>query len=439
MLMSLTTRLRPIWPDNSWGTTSVVAIPIPFLSKSCNALTGQTPFARKFSGVKSENSLLYASECGGSNQNGNRRSTKDRRYPNRNPSYAASQRACSARSVQFSPRRGRQTLSRLQERTQVRLVDQGRTGIHETGNGRINVLRPVRSQRRRLVMIKSVQHLHADVAHGVRLLRDRGRDLPLLYPVERLRIGVHRHNHLAGHAITIEQSGDLFARLRLQADKGVNFVFLLADNFRGGIKSNSRIALYIDHARDLDVRRTVERVFVAALAILQIGLRGHSENNHVAFALEFLRQAWPSREACLVAVGADKKEPLAGRCIRVHCDYRDARSHRLVDAVLEQSGIGDAQQYARGFLLHRLIQSVALRLGVVGLRADEIKLDLHPLRSLGKPGARSPPIRHLQVGRHENEIFVGVVRRATTEKSRQQSGNTSTVEELMREEHQILL
>src|SRR5208282_5028746 len=73
MLISLTTRLRPIWPDNSWGTTSVVAIPIPFLSKSCNALTGQTPCARKFSGLKSENSLLYASEGSGSNQNGNRR------------------------------------------------------------------------------------------------------------------------------------------------------------------------------------------------------------------------------------------------------------------------------------------------------------------------------------------------------------------------------
>src|SRR5208282_4514667 len=73
MLMSLTTRLCPTWPDNSWGTTSVVAIPIPFLSKSCTTLTGQTPFARKFSGVKSENSLLYASEGSGSNQNGNRK------------------------------------------------------------------------------------------------------------------------------------------------------------------------------------------------------------------------------------------------------------------------------------------------------------------------------------------------------------------------------
>src|SRR5215471_8409478 len=28
--MSLTTRLCPSWPDDSWGTTSVVAIPIPF-------------------------------------------------------------------------------------------------------------------------------------------------------------------------------------------------------------------------------------------------------------------------------------------------------------------------------------------------------------------------------------------------------------------------
>ena len=161
-------------------------------------------------------------------------------------------------------------------------------------------------------MIKCVEHLHADVGHGVRLLRDRGRDSALLDPVERLRIGIHRHDDLAAHVVAVEQSRNLFARLRLKADKGVDLVFFLADDFGGGIESDSGIALDIDHAGDLDVGRAVERVLVAALTILEIGLAGHGENNHVAFALEFLGQALSSDEACLVAVGADKKEPLAG-------------------------------------------------------------------------------------------------------------------------------
>src|SRR6266436_3277282 len=33
MLMSLTIRFRPSWPPDSWGTTSVVAIPIPSFKK----------------------------------------------------------------------------------------------------------------------------------------------------------------------------------------------------------------------------------------------------------------------------------------------------------------------------------------------------------------------------------------------------------------------
>src|SRR5271157_3349616 len=59
MLMSLTTRLCPNRPDNSWRTTTVVAIPMPFSSEPYKVLTGQTPFARKSSGVKSENLLVY--------------------------------------------------------------------------------------------------------------------------------------------------------------------------------------------------------------------------------------------------------------------------------------------------------------------------------------------------------------------------------------------
>src|SRR5712671_1857276 len=184
-------------------------------------------------------------------------------------------------------------------------------------------------------MIKRVEHLHADVGHGVRLLRDRGSDSALLYPVERLRVGIHRHDNFAFHVVAVEQSGNLFARLRLKADKGVNFVFFLADDLGGGVESNPRIALDIDHAGDLDVGRAIERVLVSALTLLKIGLAGHGENNNVAFALELLCQALSSGEPGLIIVGADEKETLAGGCVRVDRDYGDARSDSLINAVFE--------------------------------------------------------------------------------------------------------
>src|ERR1700730_15061547 len=253
-------------------------------------------------------------------------------------------------------------------------------------------------------MIKSIEHLHADIGHGVRLLRDRGSDSALLYPVECLRVGIYRHDNFAFHAVAVEQSGDLFARLRLEADKGVNFVFFLADDLGGGVESNSRIALDIDHSRDLDVGRAIERVFVSALTLLQIGLAGHGENDHVAFALEFLGQTLSSGEAGLVVVGADEKEPLAGGRVRVDRDYGDARGHGFINAVFEQSGVGHGQEDARGLLLHRLIQSVALSVGVVGLGTHETDANLRRLGGLGKARAGSLPIRDLKDGGYETTM-----------------------------------
>jgi len=58
---------------------------------------------------------------------------------------------------------------------------------------------------------------------------------------------------------------------------------LFADDLCGGVESNARIALDIDHSRDLDVGRALESVLVAGLTILHIGLGGHAENNDVAF------------------------------------------------------------------------------------------------------------------------------------------------------------
>src|SRR5208337_5077064 len=56
MLMSLTTRLCPNWPDDSWGTTSVVAIPVPFLFEPYK-VDQANPIRPGF--LRSENPLVY--------------------------------------------------------------------------------------------------------------------------------------------------------------------------------------------------------------------------------------------------------------------------------------------------------------------------------------------------------------------------------------------
>jgi hypothetical protein len=96
-------------------------------------------------------------------------------------------------------------------------------------------------------MIKVVEHLHADIGHGVWFLRDGGGDSALLDPVERFWVGVHCYDNFVGHVVA--------AHRRFEADKSVNRVLFFADDLCGGVESNARIALDIDHPRDLEVGR----------------------------------------------------------------------------------------------------------------------------------------------------------------------------------------
>ena len=102
-------------------------------------------------------------------------------------------------------------------------------------------------------------------------------------------VGVHRNHNLARDVIAVEHTGDFLTRLRFQAYERVDLVTLFAHDLRRGVEGNARIALNIDHARYLNVRRFCNRVFVPAQAILQIRLVRHGEYDHVALTLEFLR------------------------------------------------------------------------------------------------------------------------------------------------------
>ena len=147
--------------------------------------------------------------------------------------------------------------------------------------------------------------------------------------------------------------------------KAVDFVALFADDLSGRIESNAGIALDVDDARDLDLGRLREGVFVSAQAILQVRLVGHGKDDDVALTFEFLRQTLSASEPGLIIVGADEEEPLARGRVGINRDYGDAGGHRLVDAVFEQRCIGHGQQNAGRFLLHRLIESIALGFGIV--------------------------------------------------------------------------
>src|ERR1700740_1402312 len=113
-------------------------------------------------------------------------------------------------------------------------------------------------------MIESVEHLHADKGHGVRLLGDRSHDDALLDPVEGFLIGVHRDHHFPGHMITVEHARDFLAGLRFEAYEGVDLVTLLANDLRRGIESDAWVALNIYNAGNLDSRRLGQRFFVTA-------------------------------------------------------------------------------------------------------------------------------------------------------------------------------
>jgi hypothetical protein len=178
---------------------------------------------------------------------------------------------------------------------------------------------------------------------------------------------------------------------------------------RCGIEGDAWIALYIDHARDLDTRRTLDRIAIAVQPVLHVVLVGHGEYHDVAFALQFLSQALPSGQPELIVIGADEEEPLAGGRVRIHGDYGNSGRDGLVDAVFQQYRIGYTKQNSSRFLLHCLIEGIALGLGVVTVGSQEIRAHLELFTSFGETGASSLPVRNLQIGRYEYEVLVGIM------------------------------
>jgi hypothetical protein len=140
-------------------------------------------------------------------------------------------------------------------------------------------------------MVQVVQHQQPDIGHGVRLLRNRGRDHALLNPLQRVRVGIHCDNGAAFDVVIGQHSGHFFSRQSLQAYKSVDVFFLVVcQELVRVIECNARVALDIDDVGKLNLS-ALNRILVSVKALIAVRLRRHSQNNDRTLTFEFLYQS----------------------------------------------------------------------------------------------------------------------------------------------------
>src|SRR5205807_10669917 len=70
---------------------------------------------------------------------------------------------------------------------------------------------------------------------------------------------------------------------------------------------------------------------------------------------------------------------------------------------------------ARGFLLHRPVQGITLRVRIVRVRPQVVRANFELRHSSGETRSSRLPVRNLKVSRHEYIVFVGIVRGTATQ------------------------
>src|SRR5262249_40784885 len=120
-------------------------------------------------------------------------------------------------------------------------------------------------------------------------------------------------------------------------------------------------------------------------------------------------------KARLIIVRPDEEEALAGGCIGIERDDRNARGDCLVDIVFQKIGIGYLHQDTGCLLLDSLIHSIALCFGIKIRRRSEVCPDLELRGSVVETSSCSFPIRYLQIRGYKNKVFVGIVSAAAAQ------------------------
>ncbi len=104
----------------------------------------------------------------------------------------------------------------------VCLVDQGGPGVDDHWTGGEGVDGVIGFEGGAGVLMDLGERLETDVSHGVRLLGDGGGDAAILDVGERVLIAIHGDEGAVGCIGALEYLRDCFARIRFQADEGVD-------------------------------------------------------------------------------------------------------------------------------------------------------------------------------------------------------------------------
>jgi hypothetical protein len=194
---------------------------------------------------------------------------------------------------------------------------------------------------------------------------------------------VHCHQQRVFGVGALERLADILARGRLEADDRIDLgCASSAQVVARLIHGQAGISLHIEDLDNLDAGIVCERILIPLQPLVKVGLAGHSEENNVPLAVQLCSDARSAQPPCLPIVGADKKQPVTRRRIRVNCHHRNARVNSCVDLRLHQLLIGDGDEDPRRLQCHHLAELSHLVLRIEPIRSAHIDGDSILVRSL---------------------------------------------------------
>ena len=150
-------------------------------------------------------------------------------------------------------------------------------------------------------------------------------------------------------------------------------------------------------------------ILVALQALIEVGLSGHAEEDHVALSAELVDHALAAEVSGFKIVGADEEEAVAVRRVGVDGDDRDIRIDSGVDFRLHECSIRDGNEDAIRVSGDGVVQILQLGLCVVVIRAVDLRSHVVLGGGLLEAGNGGLPIRQGEiVGDEVIRLFVRV-------------------------------
>ena len=215
-----------------------------------------------------------------------------------------------------------------------------------------------------------VQHLEAEVAHGVRALRDGRVDDAGFDEREGVRVDVHGNQGAVREMVALEGFGDGFAALGFKTDESIDFLGAgAASVLQGAIQRGVVAGAGVDDSSDPDAGVVGEKLLVTLEALFEVGLVGDGEEDDVALAAQSADKATSTNAASFDVVRANEEQTAAEGAVRVDGDHRNACGHGLINHWLEQWAVRGGDKNARRTGGDGVAECGDLCLRVVALRA----------------------------------------------------------------------